>query len=83
LSKHENIYARFYDISIGYYTWFIATCNELSLMKIITSCARAALAPLAQFSKVDPCLICRIIIIIMNAQYRPIEWLQHGAAAFA
>jgi hypothetical protein len=24
------IYARFYDISIGHYTWFVVTCNELT-----------------------------------------------------
>jgi hypothetical protein len=29
-----DIYARFYDISIGHYTWFVVTCNELSLMLV-------------------------------------------------
>jgi hypothetical protein len=29
------IYARFYDISIGHYTWFVVTCNELTHSKIL------------------------------------------------
>jgi hypothetical protein len=31
MSLLAYIYARFYDISMGHYTWFVVTCNDLSL----------------------------------------------------
>jgi hypothetical protein len=36
------IYARFYDISTGHYTWFIVTCNELTLLSSLFSAVLAA-----------------------------------------
>jgi hypothetical protein len=29
------IYARFYDILIGHYTWFVVTCSENSLKQCL------------------------------------------------